>query len=314
MLRRRNTHRREGFSLVEILVVVTIIAILVSLLVSVAMKAIGVGPKADTGARISVIGNAIGTFKGNQSFGQVNYIPAGRMENGQWLPFRLRNQYANPTSATDPGPNSFEAQYLQQVFGGGRGLNLNDLGHSNKSLSADLDANQTLTFFLGGIPEISGQVVLFTGFSSNPQAPFTQSGVNPGEIRRGPLLDLGGTKPKYLVDPTNGFPRMIDGYGNPFAYFTSYDGKPPRAGFPYGGWGNGNFTSTKPGGPMGNVIPYSRTVGTVTQFENPSGFQLISAGKDGVFGTTGDWTSVTGTPGEDDQANFTDRLLGAGPR
>jgi hypothetical protein len=204
--------------------------------------------------------------------------------------------------------------YLQQVFGGGRGLNINDLGYrdnsGNANLSADLDANQTLTFFLGGIPEVSGNAVMFTGFSSNPQQPFTRS--NPaasGEVRRGPLLDLGGTKPKYLLAP-NGFPWMIDGFNNPFAYFTSYDGKPARSGFPYGGFGNGNLQSTKPGGPMGNVIPYSRS----NQFENPSGFQLISAGKDGVFGTTGDWTSVTGTPGEDDQASFTDRLLGAGPR
>lgn len=305
---RRSAHRRAGFTLIEMLMVVTIIVVLMSLLLAAVTKVTGIGPKADTTARIAVVSNAIGTFKSNQSFGQVSYIPAGRLENGQWLPFRLRNQYANPVNNSEPGLNSFEYMYLQQVFGGGRGLDPTNLGYPG--LSGNLDANQTLTFFLTGIPEINGTDVMFTGFSSDPQRPFTRANMsNQTEKRRGPVLDLSGSR-KYVLGPTppSGllFARVIDGYGNPFAYFTAYNGQANKF---YGGWGNDQLVNTKLQQPMGNVLPYRRN----GQFENPSGFQLISAGKDGLFGTSGDWNNVKGA-GEDDQANFTDALLGAGPR
>lgn len=306
---RRSAHRRAGFTLIEMLMVVTIIVVLLSLLLAAVGKVTGIGPKAETTARITIISSAIGTFKANQSFGQVSYIPAGRLENGQWLPFRLRNQYATPASATEPGPNSFEYMYLQQVFGGGRGLNFSDLGYPG--LSADLDANQTLTFFLTGIPEINGTDVMFTGFSSNPQRPFTRANMsNQTEKRRGPVLDLSGSR-KYVLAPTppSGLPfaRVIDGYGNPFAYFTSYNGQANKF---YGGYGNSLLVNTKfAPQTLGNVLPYQRN----GQFENASGFQIISAGKDGFFGASGDWNNVKGY-GEDDQANFAPGLLGAGPK
>jgi prepilin-type N-terminal cleavage/methylation domain-containing protein len=308
MLRQRSTHRRAGFTMIEMLVVVTIIAILVSMLVAVVTKALGVGPKAETNARITVVGNAIGTFKANQSFGQVNYIPAGRLDTTTspptWQPFRLRNSYPATPAAGEPGQYDFEAQYLVQVFGSR--VNLANLGNPGLDVTKpNLDANQTLTFFLTGIPVVNGSDVLFTGFSTNPQAPFTSATNSPGEVRRGPVLDLSG-KGKYVVD-SSGFARIVDGFGNPLAYFTSYDGKTNKF---YGGYGNDQLVNTKfAPQKLGNVVAYSRN----KQFENPSGFQIISAGKDGLFGDTGDWNSIP-KYGEDDQASFTDRLLGAGPR
>ena len=306
---RRNLGRRVGFTLIELLVVISIIAILTSLLVAGVMRVRAVSKRADSSARIAGIGTGIGTFKSSQSFGQAKYIPAGRLENGVWLPFRLRNSYPDTAAAGEPNANSFEAAYLQQVFGGGSGLNLLDLGYRDASgqpnLKVDLDANQTLTFFLCGFPEFDAEGnAVFTGFSSHPNQPFTRR-LSTDEARRGPVLaEMGGSR-KYLIDPTNKFARLIDAYGNPFAYFAAYNGMANKY---YGGYGNDKLVNEK-GQAMGAVKPYN----SGAQFEHPSGFQIISAGQDGLFGTTGNW-KVVDEVGKDDQANFSSNPLGAGPQ
>ena len=98
MLRSGRGHRQAGFTLIELLVVIAIIAVLMSLIAAGVMRALDVGPRAETTARISAINNGINTFKANSQFGKVNYIPAGRPD-GSNAPFRLRNSY---TSATNP--------------------------------------------------------------------------------------------------------------------------------------------------------------------------------------------------------------------
>ncbi len=302
---RRSEHRQAGITLIELLVVIAIIAVLMSLLVSAVMRTMVVSPRTETTARMTALNHAVNTFKNHESFGRVNYIPPGRFEPGPnpprgWYAFRLRNTYppAGTAQPGEPDDMSFEAQYLQKVFGGGRGLNFGDLGYRNASnqpiLRADLDANQTLIFFLTGIPEVVGNDALFTGFSAHPQQPFTRR-ASTSETRRGegPMLDMGGRR-KYEID-ANGFARIIDGFGNPYLYFAAREGK---TNLDYGGY--------NPLAP--SVLPYSRN----GQFENAQGFQLISAGKDGVFGQNGDWTRVS-PGGEDDQSNFSSALLGSGP-
>jgi prepilin-type N-terminal cleavage/methylation domain-containing protein len=298
---RRNAHRRAGVTLIELLVVIGIIATLMSLILAAVGKVRDAGVRAETTARISATNSAIGTFKGSQSFGQVKYIPPGRLDTTTtpptWQAFRLRNQYATPAGPGEPDQFSFEAQYLQQVFGGGRGLDLTDLGYRDASgqpnLAVNLDANQTLTFFLAGIPEVVGTNAVFTGFSTNPQRPFIRRATT-DETRKGPILDLGGRQ-KYVIE-ANGFASIIDAYGRgtQFAYFSAYDGQQNKY---YGGY-NPKFA----------VTAYSRN----GQFENPSGFQLISAGKDGIFGATGNWVALD-VFGADDQANFSPALLASGP-
>jgi prepilin-type N-terminal cleavage/methylation domain-containing protein len=300
---RRKAIRRSGFTLIELLVVISIIAVVMSLLLAGVMKALGVGPKAETTARISAINNAIGTFKSNQSFGQVSYIPPGALyvTTGTWGPFRLRNSYS-PPGGPQPDQNSFEAQYLQQVFGGGRPLNWGDLGMGSANWGADLDANQTLTFFLTGLPAQDNQGnTIFTGFSTNQMKPFTPR-ASPTETRRGPVLQLSGRQ--FIVDGS-GFARVIDAHaytvpgqtipGTPFVYFAAYNGQANKL---YGG-----YNPLAPG-----VVPYNRG----GQFENASGFQIISAGKNRQFGTSGTLGNV-GEAGSDDQANFSSNVLGSTP-
>jgi hypothetical protein len=81
-------------------------------------------------------------------------------------------------------------------------------------------------------------------------------------------------------------------YGRPIAYLASVGGLPSNY---------GNQTSL-------GVAPYTNNGRAV----NERGFQLISAGYDGVFGGGGPLPGV-GTPGgADDQANFSKAVLGAG--
>jgi hypothetical protein len=256
----------------------------------------------------------------------IKYIPPGRYEPGPapaagWYPFRLQNTYAGAAAGvtTDASglatANSFEARYLIETFGlrptpDANGYNsLPDLGWGlfptgtrtafPNGGQVQLDANQTLTFFLGGIPNPLPTAapfspnLTFNGFSTNPSLPFVPRVSD--EPRCGLVLDLGGSPRKYAVDGTNGFARLIDAYDNPFAYFA-----------PFGGLRNkfyGGFNAL----PQGAVAAYSSN----GSFENPEGFQLISSGRDGQFGPGGNWPPVP-VIGEDDQANFSPSVLGAG--
>jgi hypothetical protein len=99
----------------------------------------------------------------------------------------------------------------------------------------------------------------------------------------------------YTVAP-NGFPWLIDAYGSPFAYFTSFNGKS-------GIYGGAN-------GPAQFYLSGGKPV-------NATGWQLISAGEDKVFVTPGvtapvNWSSVD-AGSRDNLANFSTKILGAGP-
>jgi hypothetical protein len=259
---------RTAFTLIELMVVITIIIVLMSLLMAGVQRALDAGKRTDNIDRMAQVGSAVGLAKQKLN---MPYVWSG--------PFKLRSIYQQG----DP-----ELDILLQMF-----PNMNWGGSADNGYTgADviLDANQALVLLLTG-----GAPTGMTGFSTDPRKPFSAAGAS----RKGPMLEA---NPKWF-DASSGHPRLIDPFNNPYIVFAATKGK------------NGNYAKDNYGNPQ------TITVGSVTVspylsgtgFVNAAGFQIISAGKDKMFGVGGATLPGVGSPGgEDDQANFSRATLGSG--
>jgi type II secretory pathway pseudopilin PulG len=341
--------RRPGFTVIEVLVVVSILILLVALLLPAVQRARDVGTRTVNYSQIGEIGSAIGEAK--QVLG-LPQIPPG--------PFTLKNKYLGNEPELGilltawPQLNTSATGLIPAAQGG------------KQDSEVILDSNQTLLFFLTG-----GTVTNFTGFATNPAQPFTVG--NPGDNRKGPFLQVSNkyfsTAPSNAgfnlltthsvaqlpTSQTNATAKLdavvvtvgkqtpahawlVDTYGMPYAYFAALNGKPSLYCAPPIAPPNKNYPSVtlnttaafvqsysltftngyySPGEPDAHGHPTLAAPGPLTAYSsngaylNPQGFQIISSGKDMVFnyGGTLPPPSLFGT---DDQANFTKSVLGGG--
>jgi prepilin-type N-terminal cleavage/methylation domain-containing protein len=282
---RASRPRRPAFTLVELLTVIAIIAVLIGLLLPAVNKVLDNATKAQTTSEIGQLSVALNAAK-TDLMGNTTYtLPAQ-------LLLREDNNYnmANPVEAA-----TYYA--LRQAFGKfaiAKGNNIDWNGDGAIDGPWLLYGDSALVFWLGGIPTpVATSPPGCLGFSNNTTNPAM-----PGGTRRGPYYEF---KSSRLV-PCNSAPtfyKYLDPYssgntGQPYAYFTVYS--------------NGTYGSDCPN--LG-VNPYMSGL----TYLNPNGFQIISAGKNRLFGPGGQWNPTTGYggggPGADDLANFSSTFLGA---
>ncbi len=246
MMTGAHTHSRRGFTLVEILVVIAIIAILAGLLTPAITGAIRRANSAAVSAEIQTLGNGIEAFK--NKYGEP---PPSRLlvvETGNYQPFLSganRNTVVPSGSTMDITYQQLaerSLRHLRKFFPRVR-FNTTDTSAAGDVGTYDfngdgviqttaqfyvLDGTECLVFFLGGIPSSSGQGMV--GFAKDPTNPFRSdipSGdANASTNRDAPFFEFKGDR---LLDPNgNGVPSYVDALGRggsgepmPYAYFSA---------------------------------------------------------------------------------------------
>ena len=285
--------RRAGFTLVELLIVIAIIASLAALLLGAISRVKEVGRKTVTASEISQLETAVAKFKTDFGFAPPSYAV-----------------FPTPGIAPASGSDAEKtARYLQKMFRAYEPLN-----PSQVDLDPSTPGNQGFTFRgnnLSGGTLIGVQSIVWflggpngTGFQPNlPSAP----GANASSVK-GPYYNFDPNRfinPETKSDTEN---LYRDPWGTPYAYFSTGSGKNYDAA----------YTWAVPGRASTYLGAYRVGGTTASPWAAPGQIQIISAGPDTEFGTfysgttRGEWvpgageytdTSTTGY-GADDIANF----------
>jgi general secretion pathway protein G len=307
----RKTGRRGGFTLVEILVVIAIIAVLVAMLLPAVMQVIKKGPQTVTASEIGQLDTSIQNFKATMG---PSYFPSriklcekvGDYGNTPLDLDSIAYLTALFPRILDPDP------LTNKVIWATVGIDWNGdgvIGNNPANRTQILEGHQCLVFFLGGIPR-NNPAGCF-GWSTDPRDPAKLSQTTG---RKGPffefssdrLIDLtvavAGAKMRGFysyLDPHPDRPPLAQPQQPVYLYFSSYGS---RNG--YAKYLNVAGTLVLDNLSMG-VQPYFEAAG---RYHNPESYQIISAGHDHQFGPGGLWTRANAEaisdPGKDDQTNF----------
>lgn len=252
--------RRAGFTLVELLVAISIIVLLVALLMP-AINATRVNArKAEVTVDIRALENALSEFKA-----EFNEYPPSRIT------------LYPPGEPWDNRSRTIIRRYWPSFnFAASGGL-------SSTSVPAGgvtLNGAECLVFFLGGINDEGAP----SGFSKNPATPF-----GPGGSRLGPFFEFDtGRLRDVTVDvdrgeTENGFMEYLDpipSQSRAYIYYSAYDGS---------GYDSADVNPKMLG--TSNMPSFYMQSGS-TAWKNQS-FQIISPGFNGEFGEGGPYDPAT---------------------
>lgn len=238
---------RPGFTLVELMVVVVILALLIAFLLPAINSSIRTGRNAAVSAEINQLAQALASFK--SKYGD---FPPSRIilaEDGNYSTL-----VANTNSVSGAAGDITIAQlaqrslsYLRKFFpravfstsgpvfphNGTRWYDFNGNGVFDYATPYILDGHQCLVFFLGGIPTPNGSDYSMSGFGKDPTNPFSNnlaidpngSGTAPSPMysanRTAPLFEFNTSRLYVIPDPnprygtsTGLFPGYLDSLGN----------------------------------------------------------------------------------------------------
>nr|WP_145035090.1 type II secretion system protein [Caulifigura coniformis] len=289
----RGRSARRGFSMVELLIVITIIAILVSLLLVGVQAAVGRARVATVVSELKNLEQAIKAFESEFGMQPPSFI--------------LLYERGSDWTANDQWTRASRSiirqlwkdyDFTQNVDFDGDG----NTGGVYKTFR--LTGAECLVFFLGGMVSVDNSVTppVYTpkGFSKVPANPFgRQAGGALGGARSGPFYEFKSTQLLSSTSTTTGstnpegmyvYLDAIPGQTRPIQYFSSYGGSGYRV-YGINGQLGASASSTEAGDneafydSFGWV--YTKTPGsasTAPEPYNPNTFQLISPGLDGEYG------------------------------
>jgi general secretion pathway protein G len=326
---RRQRPGRAGFTLVEVLVAILIIATLIAILLPAVFGAMRKAREAQVSAEITNLANALASF--NNQFGA--YPPSRVILCEAGYATYLANLTDGPAGPLSPSGNDTDLNISQLVqrsrlymrrfwprvdFDNGTiPFDFNNNGSTSDVIF--LTGSECLVFFLGGIPINDGNnTYTMSGFSKSPVNPFNATATNrtvPSyEFVSGRLIDQDVDHMPSYVDP------LDLSIHRSYVYFSAYGtnaydpnddngyGRNPGLDLNWEFEDDGSTYVERPftvSFPPGSVIspspnPYTSGDPTVSNvgWVNPNSFQLFSAGQDRYFGLGGTYNqNATGDTG-----------------
>jgi len=308
---------RKGFTLLEVLVVISIIALLAGLITAAANRALVRMDEVRVRSEISQLETALEQFK--LTFGRYPPSRIVLSESGNYDPDNPHQYSKEFLQALQ-----YSKQYLQALFPGidlkdkdGRGKDRpghdwdGDGALAPPNIFYDLQGQECLVFFLGGIP-FTG--IGPSGFSTDKTRPTL--GPTDSKSRLGPFFEFDTSRLKLVRDvvPPIRLPNdpvsqrfyvYLDRYGSPYAYFLARDAA------------TDNYLNDCPDLVGPQFRPYVTAISVdppVVKYHRPNSFQIVSAGKDKIFGSGGLYVPNDDNPqlsvyDYDNITNFSEGLL-----
>lgn len=283
MVKSRTTPRsghRPGFTLVELLIVIAVIAVLAALLLPSIGRGVNNTRNASVKTEISQLDTAIAAFKNTHGIEPPSSITL----------YETGTDWNGTTANTIASRAVIQSMWPQFDFTKNRDLDNNGTATTNQSFT--LSPGECLVLFLGGMYTKDATTGLFQmiGFSKDPTdplAPFVA-----GQLREAPLFQFDSNR-LCDVQPggvANGIPEYLDSLPSqkkPYLYYSSYEGV---------GYAETSTVEFDANNVYLLATPYWQGADfSSTRWKNTS-HQIISPGYDGHYGYGGPYVGTGTTP------------------